>query len=238
MNYQINVNRTITTRVVVDADSKKSAEEMYDILLADGTISRLESEQGEDTFTEVFVTEEGASITSGDYKAMYEALKSDFEQYKRESIKWSVEDFLWLKVDGYTITREQAQEGLEAMINNHDASEGTNWETVKYWYEEYGTKNTSEWRDGDNVESKEFARKCDITGEGMNRGWVILGGDMYIKYEEDAVVYCRDAWNQTLEEACAEDECDAIYYTDWEEQGDYQYIYTNGYLEEIEESYG
>jgi hypothetical protein len=223
--------------VVVDADSKKSAEEMYDILLADGTISRLESEQGEDTFTEVFVTEEGAPITSGDYKAMYEALRSDFEQYKKESIKWSVSDFLWLKVEGYTITREQAQKGLEAMINNHDASNGTHWETVRYWYEEYGTKKPSEWRGNDAVEGREYARACSITGEGMNEGWVVSGGEMYIKYEEDAIAFCRDECNQTMEEAYAESEengGELFYWTNWESD-DYQYTYINGILTDKEE---
>ena len=32
-----------------------------------------------------------------------------------------------------------------------------------------------------------YARKCDITSEGMNEGYCILDGMMYIKYEKDMI---------------------------------------------------
>ena len=71
---------------------------------------------------------------------MFEDLQSEFEQYKRESIKWSLEDFTLLEVEGYTITEEQAQNALEAMIENSDCQYGTTWESVQYYYTLYGTK--------------------------------------------------------------------------------------------------
>lgn len=71
--------------------------------------------------------------------AAYLQLKQEFEQYKKESIKWSVDDFLSLEVEGYHITPENAQKALERMIEMHDASIGINWEVVRFWFEEYAT---------------------------------------------------------------------------------------------------
>jgi hypothetical protein len=69
----------------------------------------------------------------------FEDLKEAFEQYKRESIKWSVEDFTGMELDGWSITEEQAQEALEAMINDHDASLGIHWGTVESYIMDYGS---------------------------------------------------------------------------------------------------
>ena len=33
--------------------------------------------------------------------------------------------------------------------------------------------------------NKKYARACDITGKGMNEGYCIGDGNMYIKYEVD-----------------------------------------------------
>jgi hypothetical protein len=73
------------------------------------------------------------------YQEKYEALLKEFEQYKRESIKWDVEDFTEYEHYKYTITKEQAQEALESMIRKHDASIGINWDVVEYYLTEYGT---------------------------------------------------------------------------------------------------
>jgi hypothetical protein len=70
----------------------------------------------------------------------YEKLLEEFEQYKKESIKWDVNDFLDLEIEGYTITEKQAQEALEDMIYNHDCNHGITWETLYYYYEIHGTK--------------------------------------------------------------------------------------------------
>jgi len=40
--------------------------------------------------------------------------------------------------------------------------------------------------------SKEYARKCDITNEGMNEGYCIQDGVMYIKYEPDMIKHIRE----------------------------------------------
>ncbi len=72
----------------------------------------------------------------------YNALQAEFEQYKRESVKWSVEDFTDYDTDGeYTITEEKAQEALEHMIDKHDASIGITWDTVDCYLKEYATSN-------------------------------------------------------------------------------------------------
>ena len=67
----------------------------------------------------------------------------EFEQYEKESIKWSIADFLEMDVpDGYHhITEEQSQEALERMIYNHDAEDGIGWHTLSYYYTEYATQN-------------------------------------------------------------------------------------------------
>ena len=65
-------------------------------------------------------------------------LKAEFEQYKLESIKWSVEDFT--AQDRYDITEEQAQIALEEMIQNHSCNYGITWETLEYYTHKYGTK--------------------------------------------------------------------------------------------------
>ena len=73
------------------------------------------------------------------YQEKYEALLKEFEQYKRESIKWSVEDFTEYEHDKYTINKDQAQEALERMIHKHDAIYGISWNEVEYYLSEYGT---------------------------------------------------------------------------------------------------
>jgi hypothetical protein len=66
-----------------------------------------------------------------------------------------------------------------------------------------------------------FARICDVTGEGMNEGWVINGGVMYIKYEADALAHAKEQGYDSIDamyEACEDDgESDGFYWTEWEE---------------------
>ena len=77
-----------------------------------------------------------------------------------------------------------------------------------------------------------FARKCNVTNQGMNKGWVINDGIDYVSKEEDAIAICSDAGYSSMEEAF-EDEF--IYYTEWTDKEDYQYKLINGELIEIEE---
>ncbi len=75
-----------------------------------------------------------------------------------------------------------------------------------------------------------YARKCDITGEGMNEGYCIQDGLMYIKYEKDMIKHLRDVekeGNPEYDELVAEGrltdeyllndyyESDYYYFTDW-----------------------
>lgn len=36
-----------------------------------------------------------------------------------------------------------------------------------------------------------YARTCDVTGEGMNMGWCFNDGDYYCKYKKDAINYIK-----------------------------------------------
>lgn len=62
---------------------------------------------------------------------MYNNLFAEFEQYKRESVKWSWEDVIGMAENsGIEMTQQQAQEVLEEMIRKRDASIGINWDVV------------------------------------------------------------------------------------------------------------
>lgn len=67
-------------------------------------------------------------------------LEAEFEQWKKESVKWCVEDFTMYQMEGMQITRAQAQEALERMIYKHDANEGIHWITIEHYLEQYGTE--------------------------------------------------------------------------------------------------
>lgn len=70
---------------------------------------------------------DGAAVENTELKA----LQKEFEQYKKESIKWSINDFLDL--EGIHLTKKQAQKALELMIRKHDANNGITYETLKYF---------------------------------------------------------------------------------------------------------
>lgn len=70
----------------------------------------------------------------------YLAMVDEFAQYRAESIKWSIEDFLDYDHPTHTITPEQAQMALEHMINRHDAGIGITWDSVSAYIEMYGTR--------------------------------------------------------------------------------------------------
>jgi hypothetical protein len=67
---------------------------------------------------------------------------------------------------------------------------------------------------------KKFARKCDLTNELMNEGWVIGNGEMYIKNEADALKIAIEMGYKSVDDAYEED---AIYWTEWEDEDDFQY---------------
>lgn len=57
-----------------------------------------------------------------------------------------------------------------------------------------------------------YARKCDVTHEGMNEGW-FTSDDTYIKYEEDLIKWCEKKGYADRDEAY---EDGAMYYTEWD----------------------
>lgn len=78
-----------------------------------------------------------------------------------------------------------------------------------------------------------YPRRCDITGEGMNEGYCIQDGLMYIKYEKDLIKHLREIETDANEgehyssdDFLLQDYYDAhyYYYTDWcELDGDVNY---------------
>tara|TARA_R110000796_G_scaffold221199_1_gene337267 strand:+ start:244 stop:486 length:243 start_codon:yes stop_codon:yes gene_type:complete len=76
-----------------------------------------------------------------------------------------------------------------------------------------------------------YARACDITGKGMNEGYCIGDGNMYIKSHLDMLQHVTDDTDYaTMEEAY---EADYYYYTDWDDEDEFQYEEINGILTEI-----
>lgn len=80
------------------------------------------------------------------WKKKYNQLVKEFEQYKKESIKWSIEDFEDIAIigeeceDGIIKTiydRSKFQYALELMIREHDCNYGIVWETIEDYLDEY-----------------------------------------------------------------------------------------------------
>lgn len=59
---------------------------------------------------------------------------------------------------------------------------------------------------------KKYARRCDVTQEGMNEGYCIQHGLMYIKYESDMIKHIEGTDYDTIEDAYDDG---YYYYTDW-----------------------
>jgi hypothetical protein len=64
------------------------------------------------------------------------------------------------------------------------------------------------------MENFKFARRCNITGEGMNEGWVTNDQCWFGKYETDAENWCKEDGYASLEDAIDDD---AIWWTEWDE---------------------
>ena len=85
-----------------------------------------------------------------------------------------------------------------------------------------------------------YARQCDITGEGMNEGYCIQDGLMYIKYVEDMIKHLRELDVELSLRTPLDEELLNIYYdddyyywTEWECEDDLQYEEINGKLIEL-----
>lgn len=90
-------------------------------------------------------------------------------------------------------------------------------------------------------------RKCCVTGEGMDSGYLIGEGQMYIKYESDMIKHLREVekdgnpdYDIMMEEGRITDawlladyyKNDYYYYTDWECPDDIQYVEVDGVMYE------
>jgi len=84
-----------------------------------------------------------------------------------------------------------------------------------------------------------YARQCDVTGEPMNEGYCIQDGLMYIKYEDDLIAHIRavEKEGKLTDEWLLNDyyEADYYYWTEWEDEEDFQYEIINGTLTLIED---
>jgi len=99
-----------------------------------------------------------------------------------------------------------------------------------------------------NKKIKYWARKCDITQEGMNEGYCIQDGLMYIKHDKDMIKHIRevekegnDEYDKQVAEGRLTDDflledyyqADYYYWTEWECEEDIQYKEENNKLIEI-----
>lgn len=81
------------------------------------------------------------------------------------------------------------------------------------------------------IEQTKYARKCDFTGEGMNEGWCFGDGEFYAKYEQDALKHAQYLGYDDIQDAYNGEAC---YWTEWEDEDDFQYIVKDGQLIDID----
>jgi hypothetical protein len=81
------------------------------------------------------------------------------------------------------------------------------------------------------VKGDKYARKCTCCGKGMNEGY-------FAEYEYFCSTECLftefpfEVWQKL-----SEDENDSYYWTQWEDELEYEYQYINGELKEIEDEF-
>ena len=85
-----------------------------------------------------------------------------------------------------------------------------------------------------------YARRCDITGEGMNEGYIVGDGMMHVKYEKDLIALIR-SWGVDENNELSDDfilsesyENEEYYWTEWECPTDLRYEEVDGKLIELE----
>jgi hypothetical protein len=65
-----------------------------------------------------------------------------------------------------------------------------------------------------------FARKCSVTNELMNEGWVWGDGAFYTKYLEDTLKECRKDRKYIIEDICSLSAESVNDYSQWKETAD------------------
>lgn len=76
-----------------------------------------------------------------------------------------------------------------------------------------------------------YARRCDITNQGMNEGWCFGDGEQYAATEDAALSIAKSLGYESLQAAYDDD---AVYWTEWEDEDDHQYEVVDGTLVEID----
>ena len=84
---------------------------------------------------------------------------------------------------------------------------------------------------GNSTKAILYARIDSNTDKGMSEGWLVGDGEAYYIKERDAEDHAKEAGYASLEEAV---EDDYIYWSEWEDEEDYQYLEFNGRMYEIE----
>ena len=84
-----------------------------------------------------------------------------------------------------------------------------------------------------------YARRCSITGEGMNEGYIV-GDCTTVKYEKDLIALIR-SWNVDENKELSDEyilaesyKLEEYFWTMWEDESEYQYEEINGILIEIQ----
>jgi hypothetical protein len=72
---------------------------------------------------------------------------------------------------------------------------------------------------------EKFARRCDVTGRGINEGFCFGDGEKYACDYESALLIAKEYGYESLKEAYKDD---AYYYTEWEEIDDDCYYDAEG----------
>ena len=74
-----------------------------------------------------------------------------------------------------------------------------------------------------------FARKSDVDGKGINKGFIFNNGEYYCQTEEEAEEYVESLglnWKEELKKFNTQQEW--FFYTEWEEIDDEQYFDEQG----------
>ena len=70
------------------------------------------------------------------------------------------------------------------------------------------------------MEKKLWARRCSVTGKGMNEGWVWGDGVFYTKYLEDTLKECRNDREYIIQDLYSLSAESANDYSQWKETAD------------------
>jgi hypothetical protein len=122
-----------------------------------------------------------------------------------------IEGGLWKEEESYTIDIDKNGE----IILEENQSEDE-WDTIIEVFKEYII-----------TKGMKYARKCTCCGKGMNEGF-------FADYEyfcDNDCLYTE--FPPTIWEKVAEEDSDSYYWTEWEDEEDYQYVLFNNQLIEL-----